>query len=112
MESKLYLYQNEIPVEELGGGVSRQILGYNENMMMVKVIFEKDAIGYLHQHPHTQTTYCAMGAFEFTIGTEKQIIKAGDATYIPPGISHGVLCLEKGILIDTFNPHRADFISK
>jgi quercetin dioxygenase-like cupin family protein len=51
-----------------------------------------------------------MGAFEFTIGTAKQIVKAGDATYIPPGISHGVLCLEAGVLIDTFNPVREDFL--
>lgn len=112
MESKLYLLQNETPTEVLGGGVSRQILGFNENMMMVKVNFEKDAIGYIHQHPHTQTTYCALGAFEFTIGSEKQTIKAGDATYIPPGVLHGVVCLEAGVLIDTFNPVREDFLLK
>ena len=53
MDSKLYLYQNEVLLQDLGGGVSRQILGYNQDMMMVKVIFEKDAIGYVHHHPHT-----------------------------------------------------------
>jgi quercetin dioxygenase-like cupin family protein len=110
MESKLLLFQSEIPIENLGGGVSRQILGYNQDLMMVKVIFEKDAIGYVHQHPHTQTTYCAKGAFDFTIGEETTTIREGDATYIPPNILHGVVCLEAGVLIDTFNPVRADFL--
>ena len=42
MESKSYIYQNETPVEDLGGGVTRQILGYNEQLMMVKLT----GIGY------------------------------------------------------------------
>jgi quercetin dioxygenase-like cupin family protein len=110
MESKLFLKGQEIQVTDLGAGVSRQILGYNEQLMMVKVNFEKGAIGTLHTHPHTQTTYCAAGSFEFTIDGQMSIISEGDATYIPPGAVHGVVCLEKGVLIDTFNPVRADFL--
>lgn len=110
MESKLHIYKDEIPLEILGGGVSRQILGYNENMMMVKVLFDKGAIGSIHAHPHTQTTYCALGAFDFTIGEETKTVREGDATYIPPNVLHGVVCLEEGILIDVFNPVREDFL--
>ena len=110
MESKQFLSGHEVPLTDLGGGVSRQILGYNDQMMMVKVLFEEGAIGTLHTHPHTQTTYCASGAFEFTIGDKKRVIHGGDATYIPPGILHGVLCLEAGVLIDTFSPVREDFL--
>jgi quercetin dioxygenase-like cupin family protein len=110
MESKLYIHGNEAPVVDLGSGVTRQILGYNENMMMVKVSFLKGAIGALHTHEHTQTSYCAAGAFEFAIGNETMVIQEGDATYIPPGVLHGVLCLEEGVLIDTFNPMREDFL--
>ncbi len=110
MESKLHIFNGETPVQNLGGGVSRQILGYNENMMMVKVQFEKGAVGSVHAHPHTQTTYCASGAFEFTIGEQTQLVKEGDATYIPPNVLHGVLCVHEGVLIDTFNPVREDFL--
>jgi quercetin dioxygenase-like cupin family protein len=110
MESNLYISAMESPVVDLGGGVSRQILGYNQNMMMVKVNFQKGAIGALHNHEHTQTSYCAEGAFEFTIGNENRQIIKGDATYIPPGVLHGVLCLQDGVLIDTFNPVREDFL--
>ncbi len=110
MESNCYIYQNETPVEDLGGGVTRQILGYNEHLMMVKVSFLKGSIGSLHTHSHTQTTYCAAGAFEFTVGSESRIIREGDATYLAPGVLHGVVCLEEGVLIDTFNPVREDFL--
>ena len=112
MESNLYILQSETPIVDLGGGVSRQILGYNENIMMVKVIFAQGAIGAMHTHPHSQTSYCASGSFEFTIGKETKTIKEGDATYVPQGILHGVVCLEEGVLIDTFNPAREDFLSQ
>jgi quercetin dioxygenase-like cupin family protein len=96
--------------EILGGGVSRKILGWDNQIMMVKVKFEKGAIGSAHQHFHTQATYCAAGEFEFTIGEKVQIIKAGDGVYIPPQLVHGTVCLEEGILIDVFSPVREDFL--
>lgn len=96
--------------EDLGGGVSRKILGWDNQIMMVKVKFEKGAIGSPHQHFHTQTTYCAKGKFEFTIGDERQIVKYGDGVYIPPNTIHGALCLEEGVLLDVFSPVREDFL--
>ena len=48
-------------------GVERMIMGYNKDLMMVKVKFEKDAVGTLHSHPHIQSTYIAKGKFEVTI---------------------------------------------
>ena len=110
MESKLYIYNNETLVQDLGEGVSRQILGYNDQIMMVKVLFRKGAIGAIHSHVHSQTTYCPEGSFEFKIGEESRTINAGDAVYIPSGVLHGVVCLQEGALIDTFNPVRQDFL--
>jgi quercetin dioxygenase-like cupin family protein len=110
MESACFVPNNETPVIDLGGGVSRQILGYNKDLMMVKVIFEKGAIGAVHGHVHTQTTYCAGGIFEFRVGEETRVVREGDGIYIPSGVLHGVVCLEAGVLIDTFNPVRKDFL--
>lgn len=110
MESNRYILNNDTPVEDLGGGVSRQLLGYNNQLMMVKVSFLTGAVGALHTHMHSQTTYCASGVFKFTIEEENRTVCEGDATYIPPGVIHGVLCLEEGVLIDTFNPVRQDFL--
>jgi len=109
--SELFKIGDSIEWEVLGGGVSRKILGWDNQIMMVIVKFEKGAEGLAHQHFHTQTTYCAEGRFEFSIGKEKQIIKAGDGVYIPPNIIHGAICLEEGSLIDVFSPVREDFIS-
>ncbi len=96
--------------EELGGGVSRKFLGYDNQIMMVKVKFEKGAVGSPHHHFHTQTTYVAEGKFEFEIDGEKQIVSAGDGVYIEPNLVHSAICLEEGMLIDVFSPIREDFM--
>jgi len=108
--SEVFIDDSQIEWEDLGEGVSRKILGWNKQMMMVKVRFEKDAEGYQHEHFHTQITYCLDGVFEFTVGDEVRIISRGDSIYIPPNVRHGVYCKEKGCLIDAFTPAREDFI--
>lgn len=45
-----------------------------------------------------------------TIGDKKQVLEAGDGYYVAPDELHGCVCLEEGILIDTFSPVRADFL--
>lgn len=110
-KSEKFILTNGMEWEQLGGGVSRQFLGFDNQIMMVKVNFEKGSIGSMHQHFHTQSTYCASGKFEFTIGEEVKIVSAGDGVYIEPNIIHGALCLEAGILIDVFSPVREDFLS-
>ena len=69
MEKKSDTFQiaADIQWEYAGDGVVRQIMGYDEHLMMVKVKFNQGAIGTLHQHPHTQSTYVASGCFEVTI---------------------------------------------
>jgi quercetin dioxygenase-like cupin family protein len=110
MASKKFLLDGEMNWEDLGGGVQRKILGFDNQIMMVKVKFEKGSIGSLHQHFHTQSSYCASGKFEFMIDGEKSIVSAGDGVYIKPNLVHGALCLEGGILIDVFSPVREDFL--
>jgi quercetin dioxygenase-like cupin family protein len=68
------------------------------------------AVGTMHEHYHSQATYVASGKFELTIGDEKRILEAGDGYYVAPDELHGCVCLEAGILIDTFSPMRADFL--
>ncbi|TRX72649.1 cupin domain-containing protein [Carboxylicivirga sp. M1479] len=109
--SEKFILTQEMEWEELGGGVSRKFLGYDNQIMMVQVKFEKGAEGSPHDHFHTQATYCAAGKFEFTIDGEKKIVEAGDGVYIEPNLVHGALCLEAGILIDVFSPVREDFLT-
>lgn len=109
--SEKFILTQKMKWEELGGGVSRKFLGWDNQIMMVQVKFEKGAEGTPHDHFHTQATYVASGKFEFTIDGEKQIVEGGDGVYIEPNLVHGALCLEPGILIDVFSPVREDFLS-
>lgn len=112
-ESGVFLYENDVQWEPAGENVVRQILGYNDDVMLVKVKFEKvGAVGTPHKHPHTQTTYVASGKFEFTVGDETKVVSAGDGLYMEPNVLHGCVCIEPGILIDCFAPMRADFLKK
>ena len=100
----------EMPWENPGPGITRQIMAYDGQLMMVKVHFEKGAVGTLHEHYHSQATYVASGKFELTIGTEKRVLVEGDGYYVAPDLIHGCVCLEEGVLIDTFSTVRADFL--
>ena len=91
-------------------GIDRKVMAYDEALMVVKVRFEAGAIGSIHQHIHTQITFIESGLFEVTIQDEKKILRKGDVFYIPSDISHGVECIEEGMLIDIFNPLRKDFL--
>ncbi|MDP4291041.1 MAG: cupin domain-containing protein [Bacteroidota bacterium] len=110
-QSHKFLYSAFLPWTDLGNGVRRQIMGYNDDIMLVKVEFKEGGTGALHQHPHTQSTFVASGIFELTIGKETRIIKPGDGFLAPPNVAHGVVCIEKGTLIDTFSPIREDFLT-
>jgi quercetin dioxygenase-like cupin family protein len=106
----MFIYNKEVQLEDLGDGVSRKVLSHSDNMMAVEVHFETGAIGPMHSHPHEQLTYVLSGAFEFTIGDDVKIVKAGDTMYKKPNIEHGCVCLEAGVLIDNFTPMRKDFV--
>jgi len=105
-----YQLENELAWQPAGEGVVRQIMGYDGQLMIVKVKFAKGAVGAQHKHYHSQATYVASGKFELNIGGEVKVLGAGDGYYVAPYQLHGCMCLEDGILIDTFSPHRADFI--
>lgn len=112
MESKRYLLNEEIPLENIEKGIKRKILGYNKDLMMAKIYFEKGAIGTRHSHPHSQTSYVEKGKFEVNIGDEAKILNKGDGFYVPPNVEHGVRAIKPGILLDVFNPWREDFLKK
>lgn len=110
LQNNLFQIDEETPWEDLGNGIKRQIYGYDDQIMLVKAKFEAEAVGVLHEHRHSQVTYVESGKFEMTIGDEKKIIKKGDGFYAPPHVWHGCVCIEPGILIDVFSPHREDFL--
>jgi quercetin dioxygenase-like cupin family protein len=110
--SKEFIKDNEFEWEIVGEGIKRKIMGYDDTIMMVNVLFKKGAVGTLHEHYHSQVTNVAKGAFEVTINGVTKMMTAGDCFYIPPHVIHGVLCIEDGLLIDVFSPIREDFMQK
>jgi quercetin dioxygenase-like cupin family protein len=110
-QSGLYQEGGAIAWEAAAPGIQRQVFGYDETMMLVKVKFEKGAVGDMHQHPHTQVSYVESGTFELTIGGEKKVLHTGDGYFVPSNVLHGCVCLEPGVLIDVFTPYREDFLT-
>lgn len=109
MQSSRFIFGDETPLEDVDPGIKRQILGHNDEIMLVKAIFEAGAEGYQHEHYHSQVAYVESGVFDVTIDGVTKRQKAGDSFFIPPHVMHGAICIEAGVLLDMFSPIREDF---
>ena len=107
---RLFVDDATLPWETVAEGVTRKIMTYDDDLMLVKVAFETGGIGAVHQHQHTQISYVVSGEFAITIADETRTVRTGDAYYIPPNVPHGAVCVQAGILADVFTPRREDFI--
>ena len=105
-----FVLAKSVEWETVAEGVRRQVLAYGADLMVVRVDFVKGAVGAVHQHPHRQVTYVAKGKFEATVGGRREILAEGDTFFADANVSHGVVALEDGTLVDTFTPAREDFI--
>ena len=106
------MLSGETPWEPTGDGVRRQLLGHGPDLMMVRVAFERGAVGALHHHPHRQVTYVASGAFECCVGDERRVLGPGDCFFAHADVPHSVRAIEGGILVDVFTPAREDFLAR
>ena len=109
---RVFIKSDDVAWENVGAGLRRKILGYDEALMMVFVEFQKGAVGIVHKHHHTQVTYIDSGAFEVQIGGSKKVLRHGDCYFIPSNVEHGAVALEDGTLIDVFAPMREDFVNR
>lgn len=91
-------------------GVFRKVLAYCDSMMCVENHFDKGAVASHHSHPHVQITYVIEGEFKFEIDGEEKLIKKGDSLLIQENVEHECTCIEKGVVLDIFNPMREDFV--
>lgn len=74
-----FVKADEPKLIELGGGQSRKIRAYNQEMMLVEVIFESGAVGSDHSHEHTQISYVLSGEFTY----QSRARRAGCCRAIP-----------------------------
>lgn len=110
-DTKIFSRRTEGDWTDLGGSNRRRVLLHTDELMMVEFAFEKGGIGALHSHPHVQASYVAEGSFEVTVGDLTEVLSAGDSFIAPSNVVHGVKALEAGRLVDSFTPHRADFLA-
>ena len=106
----IFRKHEETTLQDLGGGTTRRILAWNEQLMAVEVGVEKGAVGADHTHPHVQCSYVLAGKFRYTVDGESVEMNAGDSIVVPGGLVHGTECLEAGTLLDIFTPVREDFL--
>ena len=112
MQTAPFLFGGELITEPVAPGVTRKIMGFNNQIMMVKVYFDEGSEGYVHSHFHSQVAYVESGEFDVTVGEEMNTLVAGDCFFMEPNISHGAICKKAGVLIDVFSPMREDFLAE
>ena len=111
--SEKFMQSADMPVVQVKPGLSRQIMGYNDDIMLVKVMFGEEMVGQrpaFHSHPHTQSSFVVSGKFEVHVGDDVMVLSVGDAVCAAPNVPHEAYCLEPGVLIDGFSPMREDFL--
>ena len=107
-----FLHATKVEIEQLEPGIRRQMLGFGPDLMVCRIWFDAGAVGQVHAHPHTQSSYVESGRFRVIIDGEARELFAGDGYYVAPNLQHGATCLEAGVLIDAFSPARADFLTQ
>jgi quercetin dioxygenase-like cupin family protein len=110
IESALFTRAETVDWMTASDGNRRRVLVHTDQLMVVEFAFEKGAVGALHSHPHVQASYVAEGRFEVTIDGRIETLEEGDSFIVPSNLVHGVKALEAGRLVDSFAPHRADFL--
>ena len=110
--SQAFFFGAVTPKEDLGQGISRQLFGFDDTILMARAEFETGAVGEIHAHPHSQVTYVESGEFDVSIdGTVRRLV-AGDSFYVHPDLPHGAVCQKAGALLDVFSPVREDFLDE
>jgi quercetin dioxygenase-like cupin family protein len=106
----MFVTADSAAVTEVEPGITRQVLGHDAHLMLVRVTFKQGAIGAIHAHPHRQVTYVESGVFQTTVNGSTRLLRRGDCYFVPPDTPHGVEALEDGVLIDAFTPAREEFL--
>jgi quercetin dioxygenase-like cupin family protein len=108
--AKIFTHASEVAWTPTPDGNRRRVLVHTDELMVVEFAFEKGGVGDLHSHVHVQASYVAEGRFEVTIDGRTDTLSVGDSFIVPSNLVHGVKALEAGRLVDSFTPHRADFL--
>jgi quercetin dioxygenase-like cupin family protein len=105
----MFIYHQELPMHDMGGGVVRQDLANGEKLNALHWNIAHGGEVSLHAHPQEQFGYVIRGGFDMTIGDERRVLKSGDAYVIPPNVPHSFVAIGETEAIDVFSPVKEDF---
>ncbi|AYG67494.1 MULTISPECIES: cupin domain-containing protein [unclassified Rhizobium] len=108
----IYTLPENLEWIEVAPGNRRAILSERPELMLAAFRFEEGGISPLHSHMHTQVSYVAEGTFDVTVDGQTVRLGPGSSFIVAPHLVHGVVAVTQGLLIDTFNPRRDDFLQK
>jgi len=101
---------SEVPMEDLGGGFTRQVI-LGDRMMMCRNEIRGGASFGSHHHEEL-IQYVLKGKIKFTSGGESRIVSAGEIIIVPEGVEHAIDVLEDSLVVDVFSPPKTDYLQK
>jgi quercetin dioxygenase-like cupin family protein len=90
-------------------GMSRQVLAWNPQLMLVRHNFQAGWTGARHSHPHHQLVYVVRGRIHFQAEGRSWEMRAGDSLVVDGGVEHQASALEPSEVLDVFTPFREDY---
>lgn len=90
-------------------GLSRQVLAYNDKLMLVRHLMEKGWVGARHSHPHEQLVYIISGHIRFTTTGRTFDARTGDSFIVPGDVEHEATALAPSEVLDVFTPYREEY---
>jgi quercetin dioxygenase-like cupin family protein len=90
-------------------GMRRQVLAYNQQLMLVRHQFVEGWVGARHSHPHYQLVYIVRGHIRFEGGGKTVDMRGGDSLVVDGNIEHQATALEDSEVLDVFTPYREDY---
>jgi len=93
-------------------GLSRQVLAYTDQLMLVRHLMEGGWVGAKHSHPHEQLVYVISGHIQFSAGGDFFEARTGDSFVVPGGVEHRAQAIEDSEVLDVFTPSREDYAEK
>ena len=90
-------------------GMQRQVLAYNQNVMLVRHRLSKGWKGASHSHPHEQLVYVVTGCILFTGGGRTIEMHSGESIVVEGNVEHQATAMEDSEVLDVFVPYRFDY---
>jgi quercetin dioxygenase-like cupin family protein len=90
----------------------RQVLAYNQDLMLVRHHFVKGWKGARHSHPHEQLVYVVSGCILFDADGKTVELRGGDSVIVEGAVEHQATALEDSEVLDVFVPYREDYAQR